>query len=67
MESKSDIVANWLPRYTGVELKDFGDYILLTNFNNYVHKFAEWKGVEIDGVGKSMPSAIAENITIINF
>ncbi|MDG1262011.1 MAG: AMP nucleosidase [Flavobacteriales bacterium] len=67
MESKSDIVANWLPRYTGVELKDFGEYILLTNFNNYVHKFAEWKGVEIDGVGKSMPSATADNITIINF
>ncbi len=67
MDTKSDIVANWLPRYTGVELEDFGEYILLTNFQNYVAKFAEWKGVAIDGVGKSMRSATADNITIINF
>ncbi|MFT4779433.1 MAG: AMP nucleosidase [Flavobacteriales bacterium] len=67
MDTKSDIVANWLPRYTGVELADFGEYILLTNFQNYVVKFAEWKNVEVDGVGKSMRSATADNMTIINF
>lgn len=67
MESKEDIVANWLPRYTGKELADFGEYILLTNFDNYVEKFAEWKGVEVEGVNKSMPNATAENTTIINF
>lgn len=67
MESKSDIVSNWLPRYTGKELNDFGEYILLTNFGNYVKKFAEWMGVPVEGTDKSMPSATAENITIINF
>jgi AMP nucleosidase len=67
MESKSDIVSNWLPRYTGKELNEFGEYILLTNFGNYVKKFAEWMDVSIEGADKSMPSATAENITIINF
>lgn len=67
MESKSDIVSNWLPRYTGKELNDFGEYILLTNFGNYVKKFAEWMGVPVEGTDKSMSSATAENITIINF
>ena len=45
MKSKEEIVNNWLPRYTGEELKNFGKYILLTNFGNYVHKFAEWNKV----------------------
>jgi AMP nucleosidase len=67
MESKSDIVSNWLPRYTGKELNEFGEYILLTNFGNYVKKFAEWMHVSVEGIDKSMPSATAENITIINF
>lgn len=67
METKNDIVSNWLPRYTGKELDEFGDYILLTNFSNYVKKFAEWMDVPIDGFDRSMPSASAENITIINF
>lgn len=67
METKNDIVSNWLPRYTGKELDEFGDYILLTNFSNYVKKFADWMDVSIDGFDRSMPSATAENITIINF
>jgi AMP nucleosidase len=32
MKSKQEIVANWLPRYTGTALEDFGEHILLTNF-----------------------------------
>ena len=40
MTNKTEIVENWLPRYTGTALKDFGDYILLTNFQNYVKYFA---------------------------
>jgi AMP nucleosidase len=67
MKSKEEIVANWLPRYTGTELKDFGKYILLTNFNKYVRKFAEWHGVEVVGVDMPMPNATANGITIINF
>ncbi|MBK9284404.1 MAG: AMP nucleosidase [Sphingobacteriaceae bacterium] len=67
MKSKEEIVNNWLPRYTGVPLEDFGQYIILVNFNNYVNMFAEKYKVEIKGKDKPMPSATAENITIINF
>lgn len=67
MKNKEEIVENWLPRYTGVELEKFGKYILLTNFMNYVHKFAEWHSVEVNGLDKPMQSATAEGITIINF
>lgn len=67
MKNKEEIVKNWLPRYTGVAIENFGQYILLTNFQNYVEKFAEMNGVKVDGVGASMPSATAGDITIINF
>ena len=67
MKSRKDIVENWLPRYTGVPLKEFGDYILLTNFDRYVHLFAEWHRVPICGKDKPMPSATSGDITIINF
>jgi AMP nucleosidase len=67
MKSKSDIVENWLPRYTGVPLKEFGQYILLTNFINYVSMFAEHFGVEVRGLDKPMQTATANGITIINF
>jgi AMP nucleosidase len=67
MKNKKDIVENWLPRYTGLKLEDFGHYILLTNFDNYVKKFAEWHNVEVHGEDRAMRSATAEGITIINF
>ena len=40
MKEKKDIVENWLPRYTGTPLAEFGEYVLLTNFDNYVEWFA---------------------------
>lgn len=67
MKTKADIVENWLPRYTGLTLEEFGQYILLTNFGNYVNIFAELHGVQVRGLDKPMPSATAEGITIINF
>jgi len=67
MKSKEEIVNNWLPRYTGEELKNFGKYILLTNFGNYVHKFAEWNKVKVMGKESPFQCATAEGITIINF
>lgn len=67
MKTKDEIVQNWLPRYTGVELEKFGKYILLTNFLNYVHKFAEWHNVPVDGLNRPMQSATADGISIINF
>ncbi len=64
---KDKIVKNWLPRYTGTPVDQFGEYILLVNFGNYVHMFAEKFGVEVLGQGKPMQTATANNITIINF
>ena len=31
MKEKEQIVENWLPRYTGVPLDQFGEHVLLTN------------------------------------
>ncbi|WP_313912555.1 AMP nucleosidase [Tahibacter sp.] len=67
MKDKNEIVSNWLPRYTGVQLQDFGKYVLLTNFSNYVELFAQWHGVEVCGRDKAMPSAHADGLSIINF
>ncbi len=67
MNTKEQIVKNWLPRYTGTPLEGFGNYILLTNFLNYVQMFAEKFDVEVLGVGKAMQTATANDITIINF
>ena len=67
MTTKNEIVKNWLPRYTGTPLNDFGEYILLTNFINYVDYFAEVFNVEVNGKDKAMPNATANGITIINF
>jgi len=67
MKTKKEIVDNWLPRYTGESLENFGSYIILCNFLNYVTKFAEENQVEIKGIGKPMQCATANGITLINF
>lgn len=67
MKTKQEIVENWLPRYTGTPLDSFGEYILLTNFSNYLELFAQWHNIEIKGINHPMPSATTENITMINF
>lgn len=67
MKTKREIVDNWLPRYTGRELKDFTDYILLTNFNLYVDLFAGQFNVPVLGASQNMPNASNGDITIINF
>lgn len=67
MKTKDEIVRNWLPRYTGTPIEEFGQYIILVNFNNYVELFAQWNKVEIKGKDRSMQNATAEGITIINF
>lgn len=67
MKTKNEIVKNWLPRYTGLDLKDFGKYILLCNFSNYIKLFADIHEVPVIGLDKPMQCATAEGITIINF
>ena len=67
LTTKQEIVKNWLPRYTGVALKDFGRYILLTNFDHYVELFARWHKVSVHGRHKPMATATAKGITVVNF
>ncbi len=67
MKTKKEIVDNWLPRYTGENLENFGEYILLCNFQNYVDMFAEKYEVDVKGQSKAMKCATSQNISIINF
>ena len=67
MKTKEEIAKNWLPRYTGLQLDEFGEYIILTNFKNYVENFAQMMNVPVHGEDNPMQSAAKDNITIINF
>jgi AMP nucleosidase len=68
LKTKEAIVTNWLPRYTGRNLSDFGQYIILTNFSKYIQLFSEWnENAPILGLDKPMQSVTADGITIINF
>ena len=67
MKTKAEIVTNWLHRYTGELLENFGEYILLTNFDHYIDLFAEWNKVKIVGKDRPYQCATADGITIINF
>jgi len=68
MTSKLQITKNWLPRYTGMPLEKFGDHILLTNFRDYVSRFAERFDCEVYGEDRPMQAATNNNgLTIVNF
>lgn len=68
MPDYNDIVTNWLPRYTGMPIDKFGDYILLTNFSHYVTSFAEQFNCDIYGEGRPMQAATNSNgLSIVNF
>ena len=67
MKTKQEIVENWLPRYTGLQLEEFGQYIILTNFKNYIENFSRIMDVPVRGLDNPMQSATKDNITIINF
>src|SRR6267378_4403022 len=67
MKEKKDIVENWLPRYTGTPLAEFGEYVLLTNFDNYVEWFATLHSGLVKGVDRPMPNVTSDGITLINF
>ena len=68
MENKLDIAKDWLPRYTGMPLDQFGHHILLTNFSDYVENFANKFNSDIYGEKKPMQAATnSDGLTIINF
>jgi AMP nucleosidase len=64
---KADIVREWLPRYTGTPVNEFGQYVLLTNFIHYVNLFADRFSVPVRGRDRPMQTATADDITIVNF
>ena len=68
MVTKLALAESWLPRYTGMPLEEFGDYILLTNFNSYVRSFAEKFDVPVHGEDRPMQAASnGDGLTIVNF
>ncbi len=68
MKSKREIAQNWLKRYTGSEPAELGNWILLTNFQNYVDRFAEKFDAKINGMGGPMTSSTNDSgLSIINF
>jgi len=68
MLTKNQITRNWLPRYTGMPLKELGEYILVTNFSNYVRRFAEMFDCKIYGEDRAMQAATnSAGLTIINY
>jgi AMP nucleosidase len=67
MKTKDEIVKDWLPRYTGMKLQDFGKYIILTNFHYYLELFAEMHNSQIVNPDVNMPACTAEGLTMIHF
>lgn len=68
MLTKSEITHNWLPRYTGMPLDQFGEYILVTNFGDYVRRFSKMFGCKIYGEDRTMQASTnADGLTIINY
>ena len=68
MLDKKTIARDWLTRYTGMPLGKFGEYVLLTNFRDYMHRFADRFNCEIHGLDLPMQAATnSEGLTIVNF
>ena len=68
MPDRFEIAKNWLPRYTGMPLDKFGDYILLTNFDYYLRRFADQFQCDVYGEDKPMQAATNDRgLTIVNF
>lgn len=68
MPERLQLARSWLPRYTGMPLDRFGDYVLLTNFRYHLDAFVDRFGCTRFGEGKPMQAATNhEGLTIINF
>lgn len=68
MKDRLEIAKNWLPRYTGMPIDEFGDYILLTNFDYYVTEFARRFNSDVHGLERPMQATTnSAGLTIVNF
>jgi AMP nucleosidase len=68
MKTRLEIARNWLPRYTGMPIDQYGDYILITNFRDYLDRFAKLFDCEIYGDGRPMQAATNKaGLTLVNY
>ncbi|GMU33108.1 MAG: AMP nucleosidase [Planctomycetia bacterium] len=68
LPTKLEIAKSWLPRYTGMPIDGFGDYVLLTNFSHYVGRFADRFKCDVFGLGRPMQAATnSAGLSIVNF
>lgn len=68
MTDRQQIARNWLPRYTGMPIDEFGDYILLTNFRHYLDRFVEMFDCPPPPVDRPMPAVTnRDGLTLIHF
>ncbi|MFH1762906.1 MAG: AMP nucleosidase [Gemmatimonadota bacterium] len=68
MVTKTDLAREWLPRYTGMPVDKFGDYVLLTNFENYFVRFVTNYDCDIYGGGRPMQAATnSAGLSMVNF
>lgn len=67
MKTKSEIIENWLPRYTAIPTGSYNKHILLTNFHGYLEMFASLNNTQIVDRNVAMPAANGDGITMINF
>ncbi len=68
MVTKLDLAKEWLPRYTGMPIDSFGDWVLLTNFENYFIRFVTQFDCEVYGAGRPMQAATnSDGLTMVTF
>jgi AMP nucleosidase len=68
MPTRLEIAQDWLPRYTGMPVEQFGQWILLTNFEGYLQRFAEIFDCPITGEGRPMGAATnSDGLTMIHY
>jgi AMP nucleosidase len=66
--TKLELTRDWLPRYTGMPLEAFGEYVLLTNFHDYLVRFADKFECPIYGDDRPMQATTNQDgLTMINF
>lgn len=68
MTERIELARSWLPRYTGMPLDEFGDWVLLTNFHDYVRRFCGKFKCNLYGDGRPMQAATnSAGLSIVNF
>jgi AMP nucleosidase len=68
MVTKLELAKDWLPRYTGMAIDDFGDYVLLTNFETYFLRFVTKFDCEVHGAGRPMQATTnSSGLTMVSF